>query len=141
MENLVPIYGFLFELIVALKSGRSLHESIPHLLESKNDDFNREFRIWWLCYNNNNEIYGEFSTHHRKLLAQVLLHGLQGLGVLGSLEEVFKEIESEIENRQQLYLERLPFKLLLPLLLCFLPAFLILLFGPLLIHIQQEIFS
>ena len=95
--------------------------------------------IWWIYRQNKGLAYRKFSTDLRMVLAQVLDQGLQGASVLSNLEELYRQALGEQELQMKYHLEKLPFRLLLPLLLCFFPAFLLLLFGPLVNEFLLEV--
>ena len=83
----------------------------------------------------------QFSTDHRQILVEILEMGLAGAAILEHLECLHLELLTYQEQRVQSYLERLPFRLMLPLVFFIFPSLLILLFGPLLGQIYLEVFQ
>ena len=75
----------------------------------------------------------------RRALLELIAQSLAGQPILSHLEELRAEIVSACEHEIAEHLELLPIKMLLPLLLFHFPAFLILLFGPLLTKLVEEL--
>ncbi len=69
-------------------------------------------------------------TVYRENLFQIFQTAFQGQAVLQSLKELRTEFESQLELDMKSHVDSLPLKMLIPLLLCMFPAFLILLLGP-----------
>ena len=138
MEALNPMLEFLFLLIVGIKNGTPLSCLLEGNLNS-NCEVSREFKIWWLNHQNREDKKVEFSTDHRLILSEILESGLHGGSILQHLEDLFAEVHQLNEEKCQNYLEQLPFRLMLPLVLFFFPGILLLLFGPLLGQIYLEI--
>ncbi len=71
-----------------------------------------------------------YRTLYRESLFVILLDGIRGNSILPTLRELRTEIEAQLELDMKSHVDSLPLKMLVPLLLCMFPAFLILLFGP-----------
>ena len=69
-------------------------------------------------------------TLFREDLFSILAAGVQGQAILTRLKELRTEIEAQLELDMKAHVESLPMKMLIPLLLCMFPAFLVLLLGP-----------
>lgn len=69
-------------------------------------------------------------TIYRQSFFTILTAGAAGAAILPALKELRAEIENQIELDMKAHVESLPLKMLIPLLLCMFPAFLILLLGP-----------
>lgn len=76
---------------------------------------------------------------HRRALLEVLACGLGGQSISAQLESLRSEIANACDLEIKEHIEMLPLKMLAPLLLFQFPAFLLLLFGPLLRHLIQEL--
>ena len=141
MEDIVPMARFIFRLQTLLRTGQSLTRSIPQALGQRNDEFTLEMSRWWVHFQSGADQRHLGSTDYRALLIQILEQGLGGVSIMGSLDVLYVEVFREQEQQMKRFLEKLPFRLLFPLLLCFFPAFLILLFGPIVQQILQEVTS
>ena len=71
-----------------------------------------------------------FQTLYRQSFFLILENGVQGSSILPRLKELRLEIESQLELDMKAHIDSLPLKMLIPLLLCMFPAFLVLLLGP-----------
>jgi hypothetical protein len=78
-------------------------------------------------------------THYQHAFFEIVQSGLAGHPIFELLCELEKEMEQEFDRQWKLYLERLPLLLSLPLLLCFFPAYVILMFGPLVTQFLSEV--
>ena len=138
MESVNPFLEFVFELQIGLKSGHSLSTLLPNLIEGSSS-FHQELQLWWQIRKSRGSSKYVMKTHHRQLLKQILEHGLEGGRVLKPLSELENDLEDLLSQNRTHYLEKLPFRLMIPLLLFVFPSFLILLFGPLIQGIYLEV--
>jgi hypothetical protein len=69
-------------------------------------------------------------SRYREQLFQLLESGKKGEPILKEWRSLRLELENQIETDLKAHVESLPFKMLIPLLLLLFPAFLVLLFGP-----------
>lgn len=138
MEYLAPSLEFLRKLQAEMKSGKALSLILPELLSHQHTDFHKRMRQWWFHYQNGHR-RPEFSTHYQRALVTIIESGLSGAPIFEHLEELEEEVAEELKRQIDAHLESLPFKLLLPLVLLFFPAFIILLFGPLLNQFLLEV--
>ncbi len=76
---------------------------------------------------------------HRRALLDLLAMALAGQPILQNLEELKREICEAVDIEIKNHIELLPVKMLIPLLFFQFPAFLILLFGPLLRSLLEEL--
>lgn len=137
MENLNPCLCLLSHVRVNLERGHSVKVGIVEYLRSQEDEFSAEVLKWWNLWQQGLEttpITHRQKSVYRKALLEVLERGLRGESILVFLESLEKEVIKACEHSLQESLGRLPFLLLVPLLLFQLPAFLVLLFGPILVE-------
>jgi|GEM_PF-5061264 len=140
MEAINPSLELLFYFIIGIKNGNSL-TSLLERLSQFDTEVAGEFQRWWFTYQNNGVSQVTFSTDHRLILSEILQSGLQGASILNHLEGLYAELQQLNEEKTQHYLDQLPFRLMLPLVLFFFPGILILLFGPLLGEIYLEVLA
>lgn len=144
MELVKPQDGLPCPLVWAMKTrwmlerGHSLRFSLQQLLLHHNDDFALDIRTLLMPGSGSVDV----ETHspslqrsaHRRALLLVFAKGLQGLPILDKLSD----LEQELSEAALLSLEKhvldLPYKVLIPIMLFQLPAFLILLFAPIFFH-------
>ena len=135
MEGVAPPLALLLCVKRILEKGQPVKQGVLHYLKRHEGDFAIEVSRWMALLQQGKDTQGVingFSSQHRQVLLQLLERGMRGesvYSVLVGLEaELIEACEEEITNK----LARLPFLLLVPLLLFQFPAFLMLLFGPLL---------
>ncbi|HEY1078528.1 MAG TPA: hypothetical protein VGE46_00455 [Bdellovibrio sp.] len=135
MEGLAPPLKLLLCVKRAMEKGQSVKMGILYYIKTQEGEFPAQVTHWLALLQQGQEtraLLQGLSSLHRRTLLQVLERGLRGEtihAVLNSLEEeIIETCHEEIANK----VAQLPFLMLLPLLLFQFPAFLMLLFGPLL---------
>lgn len=135
MEGLAPPLELLFCVKYSIEQGRSVKAGVLVYTQKANDEFASFVTRWLSClYQGGDpvEVTSEIRSLHRRVLLQLLERGLRGESIYGPLclleEELVEACHEEIAQK----VAKLPFYLMIPLLLFQFPAFLILLFGPLL---------
>lgn len=139
MAHIVPSLAFLGSVKSGIEQGISVSESISRSLNGQDDEYHTQMTLWWAFEKNalaNNVV---FKTQYQKSLAEILHNGLLGAPIYEHLELLEKEMTEEFERQWRGYLESLPMKLSLPLLLFFFPAYVVLMFGPLIIKLLSEV--
>jgi len=134
MEDISPPLNFALELQNLIENGKAISSSIYKLIDSGGQELSpllKEILITW-------ERGGEFPFYNKPLqattraLLQVVWIGLRGEPILTRLKEVIVEIKMENEHQLNLYIKKLPFIGLIPVFLFQVPAFLLLILGPIL---------
>ena len=139
MEHIVPSIQFIKNLRSELQKGRSVKDSVEACVMEESDEFHSKMQIWFLADRHQLRAELTWTSHYQMNLLEILENGLLGAPIFENLESLQEEMEKEFERQWKAYLESLPAKLSLPLLLLFFPAYLILLFGPLLMQFLEEI--
>lgn len=139
MAHIVPSIAFLMDIKSGIEQGVSVNESILRVLNRQKDEFGLQMALWWSYEKNaiGNQIV--FKTQYQKSLAEILHNGLQGAPIYEQLQLLEKEMSEEFERQWRGHLEALPMKLSLPLLVFFFPAYIVLMFGPLIIQLLNEV--
>lgn len=135
MEGVAPPLALLLEVKRAVERGQSVRQGILSYVKTAQDDF-VPVVVQWLALlqqgQDPKEALVALPSLYRRSILQVLERGLRGEAVFNVLVQLETELveacQEEISNK----VARLPFILLIPLLLFQFPAFLLLLFGPLL---------
>ena len=142
MEPLAPSLKLVIELKKHLLQGISVHLALKKYTERVEDDFSLWIQKWLLRLEQGES--PEKGLHampnlYRRSLLQLLILGMKGQPIYAYLCEMEKELLDLSYSEMELLLAKLPFRLLLPLLLLQFPAFLMLLLGPVLQMIFTQI--
>ncbi|WP_413585754.1 hypothetical protein [Bdellovibrio sp. HCB274] len=135
MEGVAPPLALLLCVKRALEKGQPVKSGVLNYLKRHQGDFSAVVAQWLALLQQGLLTHGlinEVSSPHRQVLLQVLERGMRGEAVYNVLVSLESEMIEACEDEISTKLARLPFLLLIPLLLFQFPAFLLLLFGPLL---------
>lgn len=142
MENLTPpVLEATRELRWRVASGISMKEAVRLYLTHATTPFAQKVREWWALKIQDrptNERERSFSTHYQRALLDLIARGVSGQPTLEHLQELEDEIEKAAHAELEMHLATLSFKVLIPLLVFQFPAYLILLVGPLLRDLSQQ---
>jgi hypothetical protein len=142
MVGLNPVLSCLMSIEDSITRGDAVRDALMQWLDRENSQQNhygREFHreLLEFCRKTERRDDNAFEvsnfrceTLFRQSLLTVLLDGFDGNSVLPRLRELRTEVENQLELDMKAHVESLPLKMLVPLLLCMFPAFLILLLGP-----------
>lgn len=142
MESLAPPLQCALEVRWAMENGQSLRSALMNYCQSSDTEFAREVAEWLLwrdCGRPLSEFKLKFDSEQRKILLELFNQGLEGLPILPRLHELEQELLRVCLQQIDRQIALLPFQSLIPLLGCQFPAFLILLFGPLLQELQGRL--
>lgn len=144
MEGLSPPLKCLIEVQTALRNGEVVRVGLTRYLESTRaqDEFAanlRRFLFAWEQGQNWRAAIAGVRSPHRRALLDLIATALSGQPIQAHLDELRVELVQATEVEISRHLELLPIKMLVPLLLFQFPAFLLLLFGPLLSRLLEEI--
>lgn len=141
MENISPTLALLLEVRAALEGGTSVRTGIHQFLKQSRNPFVEVVSTWLLRLDQSQETLGLIAPLHpcRRALLLLLEKGIKGLPILPQLIELENEIVRSCEAELDEQIQKLPIKLLLPVLFLMFPAYLMLLLGPILINIMDQI--
>jgi hypothetical protein len=128
-----------------MNNGESVRQGLVKYLRSApiKDDFAIEARTFLQLWDQGRDWRERLAKHvqspYRRVLLELIASGLAGQSILAQLADLKTDIVDACEQEVQHHLELLPLKMLVPLLFFQFPAFLILLFGPLLRNLIQEL--
>ncbi len=140
MEPIAAPLHLVTYLLKAIETSQSLENTIRNYLQTENTDICTQLKSFyakWQAKELNNLEFIPSRLHYRRALFEVLLMGLNGRTIYPMLKSLEEEIVVACEQEIHSQAAKLPFLLLLPLLLLQTPAFLILLFGPILQQLQE----
>lgn len=132
MEDISPTLYLLLIVRTALENGHSVRTGVRQFLSTSKDPFVEVVSKWLLFVDQDQSLHTLLENLHpcRRSLLLLLDKGLKGLPILPHLmtleDEIIQSCEVEIETQ----IQKLPLLLMLPLFLLMFPAYLILLFGP-----------
>lgn len=142
MDSLAPPLQALLNIKLKIQSGTSTRESIrEYVKETLDCSFAQDLGLWlFQMESENNQINPKlFTRPFRKMLVEVLAQGLEGDQILKSLEILEIEMIEASHRNLDSQLQKLPFIVMIPLLFLQLPAFLLIIFGPLLSKLLEEL--
>lgn len=139
MAHIAPSIAFVRETLSRMEQGQSLAQSLDQLVGGHKDPFNKKMNLWWQMVKNGHEPPQLFVTHYQRCFVELIQNGLLGAPIYDHLIRLELEMMQEFERQWKVRLENLPLQLSLPLLLCFFPAYMLLLFGPLVAQFLLEV--
>ncbi len=142
MEALAPPMICLIELQAALSNGESIRTGFCKYISNSKDEFSdisRKFLFAWDNEQNWRRLAQGERSVYRRILLEVIASGLSGQSIQNQLKEIQTELERAMELEIKRNVELLPLKMMIPLLLFQFPAFLLLLFGPILNQLLKEL--
>ncbi len=144
MEGLSPPLKCLIHIQSGLQNGEGVRSTLTRYLQVNHgtDVFDQCLRRFLFAWEQGHDWRAQIKTAgspQRRALLEILAAGLAGQSISAHLESLKEEITDACDLEIKGHLEMLPLKMLAPLLLFQFPAFLLLLFGPLLKHLVQEL--
>lgn len=141
MEALADPYRCLIEIRSGVEAGRGLRPVLREFLRRDQSPFAASLARWFVRFEQGQRNHGESllkKNTYRQALVSILAAGLSGESVFERLIELENEMYQASLNEIEEKLRVLPIKMLVPLLLLQFPAFLLLLFGPILQQLQNS---
>jgi hypothetical protein len=144
MEGLAPPLKCLIEMQAALQNGEAVQKGVFRYLQSASltEEFAMQLRRFLFAWEQGQDwraVIAQVRSSQRRILLEIIANGLAGQPILQHLEELKSEIVEACDSDIRRHLELLPILLLAPLLLLQFPAFLLLLFGPLVSRLLMEL--
>lgn len=135
MEGLNPPLELLITVKRSLERGHSVKNGLSEFIKESSSPWVLEVSQWMSLLQQGlsaDTVLRQQISNHRRILLKTLERGLKGESIYQTLNNLEEEIVLACEVSLAQSLGRLPFLLLMPLLLLQMPAFLLLLLGPLL---------
>ncbi len=146
MNDVAPPLACVLEMQHALRSGEPARAGAVRYLQgfrqSSKDEFARTLRRILFAWDQGADWRAEMArlrSPYRRAVCDALVRSLGGQSIGTRLDELREEIELACELEVRRHVDLLPLKALAPLLLLEFPAFLLLLFGPLLLRMTKEL--
>ena len=117
-----------------------MREAVRQLLESSSSQLTTELGEWWAVRSRERVVNHpkSFISPLRRAVIDTIERGLSGQPTREHLQALEFEVERAANAELEAHISALPFKVLIPLLLFYFPAFLLLLLGPLLRDLSQK---
>lgn len=144
MEGLAPPLKCLIEVQAAIQNAEPIQKGLQAYLQSAgaSDDFKYQLQRFLFAWNQGQDwrsVVLQTNSVYRRALMEVIATGLAGQPVQHHLDELRAEMMDACDIEIRRHLELLPILMLGPLLFFQFPAFLLLLFGPLLTRLLHEL--
>jgi hypothetical protein len=143
MEALAPPFAALVQFRFALEMGQSVRYAVARyategsefaqLLSRIVGHFDRGSKLSEALADS------QSLSAHRKAVIDLLWVALQGQPILERVNLLLEEVEAAANDEIETYIRVLPYKLLIPLFLFQVPAFLLLLLGPICIQLLKSL--
>lgn len=140
MEGLAPLLEFVLEFEWGLRCGCSVAHSFQQALSQVEDKtLWMELNQWWIGWQQNQTPSKKMASRHRRILFDLTARGLAGSPIYERLqsfrEDLLEACWAELED----FLQSLPFRSGLVLMLFQFPAMLVLLLGPMILSILESL--
>jgi hypothetical protein len=144
MEGLSPSLKCLIDVQAAIANGETARTGVNRYVggTEADPDFANVLRNFLFSFDQGRDWrldVGKQKSPYRRALIEAIACGMSGQSISAHLQCLREEVESASEMEIREHIELLPLKMLIPLLLFQFPAFLLLLFGPLLRHLIEEL--
>jgi hypothetical protein len=144
VEGLAPPLACLIEIQSALQNGEAVRQGLARYLRGpqSGDPYAQEIRNFIFAWDQGQDwksVIRSLASPHRRALLEIAAVGLSGQPIQAHLNELQVEMTEACDLEIRRHLELLPLKMLLPLLLFQFPAYLLLMFGPLLKRLLEEL--
>ncbi|MBY0314348.1 MAG: hypothetical protein K2Q26_02435 [Bdellovibrionales bacterium] len=144
MEDLAPSYNFVLHLQTELSSGVSVRTLIDqYLKEAEVNSFTLRLTFW--LQQHSHCTYPQFClkngtmSAHQRVLFDLLYQSVQGKSIFEPIQSLEQEMREASISELDAHLGKLPYKLMIPLLLLQFPALLLIILGPLIFHFLTEV--
>ncbi len=141
MESIAPPLKCLLEMQSALQNGETVRAGLEHYVHLSATGFCgdvRRFLFDWDQGRDWRQHLAKEPSPYRRALLELAAAALSGQSIQTQLQELRDEVEHACEAETKERLDILPLHMLFPLLFFLFPAYLLLLFGPLVSSFLME---
>lgn len=142
MENLSFLLKLCLHVRVSIEGGEALRISLMRFSSLEVSALHLRLGQWLQHFDQSggeNCAESFFSNHYILVFLEVLSQGLAGHSIYDRIKAVEEEIIEVCKDEFQRELDKLPYVLMVPLLLFMFPAYLLLLLGPILNMFLKEL--
>lgn len=134
MEDLAPPLRFVLTLRMGIENGQSIQSTIRQFIEEfPSNSFSILLEQWLTATRTHSSPSLKHSsqwTPWSQIVLDIVHLGLKGNPILEDIKQLEKDLAQACEDQIQRELQTLPFIALIPILFCQFPAYLVLLLGP-----------
>ena len=140
MEHLAPPINCIISIEKAFLEGLTLKSGLKEYIELSDDDFTSEIQDLLKSFMIGKKNYDHKSTSiYRTAVKELIWSGLNGNSITKELRSLKEEIEAACKVELDAFVESIPFRSMIPILLFQFPSFLLILMGPLLTKIVEHL--
>ncbi len=142
MELLTSSYVFLNELVMTMESGQSARHIIEKYVASSRSKWSKELAKVFYAYSAgsfNKHLLRQVKNSYERAMLSLIVRSLEGQPILSELKALERQYFKAHEQQLDIHLLRLPYLALVPLFLFLFPSYLILMLGPILKNLLQEL--
>ena len=142
MEYLATPYIFVEYLRYSLESGENFQASLKRFIFENPSSFSEQLQKWLILKQIGKTGVGDFQKKFpvaKKSIFDILDLAYGGVSIIEPLKSMEKELFHICEHDLGKHLDKLPYKLMIPMMLLQFPAVLMLLIGPLLVQFFSEL--
>ena len=134
MENINPTLILVLELRRGIEAGDTVKAVLTNYLKNQKCEFRQAILRWYTALQNRSEIRLDplLQSPARKTLLLIIERGLKGEPILKTLEQLEFEIRESCYAELEEIVAKMPFKVLVPLLLLIFPSVMYLMLAPIL---------
>ncbi|MCB0391534.1 MAG: hypothetical protein KDD58_09590 [Bdellovibrionales bacterium] len=132
MESIAPTLNLIINLRFDLQQGVSLYDSLQNYSHKNSCQLSKDLTAWLYSYDHslNNWQFPDGYSMYRRTLFDLLHEGLNGVSIVEKLIELENLVLKECHRNLEKLTLVLPYKGLLPLMLCMFPALILIVLGP-----------
>ncbi len=133
MESVAPLYQACLELRCSLSQNVPVRSSLHSIVASVGGDLGKQLQQILVYASQHKDPEAAFFKHcsfQRACFFQLALRGLKGEPILEPLQVLEKDIKDVSLEQVQYFLKTLPYKMLIPVMLLQLPAYMYVMFSP-----------
>jgi hypothetical protein len=141
MEGLAPPLECLIAVRSSLQNGESVRTGMFRFMQTSKCEFATQIRQFIFDFDRGLDWRArltQMKSPYRRSLVEICALGLAGEPILTAIDELMAEVQLACDSEIKERLDLLPLQMLFPLLLFLFPAYLLLLFGPLVSSFLKE---
>ncbi len=142
MEDLSFLLKLCLHVRVSIEGGEALRVSILRFGDLEDSIHHLKLKQWLTHFDQSdgeNQAESFFADHQTQIFLEILSQGLAGHSIYERIKAVEEEFIEVCKDEFQRELDKLPYVLMIPLLLFMFPAYLLLLLGPILNLFLREL--
>lgn len=142
MEGLAPPLKLLLALRNGIEKGESIRSAVQCYIVKEDDELSRLVATWISRREqgvSTQNLLLQTKSSFRQAILMLMERGICGESIYQHVVQLEEEVIEASAGELETFLSLLPMKMLIPLLMFQFPAFLILLFGPLLAEFLRQI--